>query len=145
MTMTWEDHARRLGLDPTTLAPKADTPETLTKYRNRRTRYGGRTYASAREAERAADLDTMTTAGIVTWWYPQPQVFLGPGRVPYRPDFLVIDGDGFHFEDVKGHATQRARDIARLWAAHGPAPLVIIYANRHQIISPIHAGPSPSL
>lgn len=136
MTLSWREHARRLGLDPSTMRPDAENRRSLSKFRNRRTRYGGRNYDSEREARRAAELDAFMASGVIRWWYPHPQIYLGPGRIPYKPDFLIIDDTGFYFEDVKGYTTQRTRDIARLWRAHGPARLLIVYEDSVRVIDP---------
>lgn len=140
MTVSWEEHARRLGLDPATMTPKVEARRSLSKFRNRRTRYDGRSYDSERESRRAAELDVLMASGVIRWWYPQPQIFLGPGRIPYRPDFLIIDDKGFYFEDVKGYITQRTRDIARLWRAHGPSRLLVVHEDSVRVIDPRVGG-----
>ena len=68
---------------------------------------------------------------------PQPPVLLGPAHVLYVPDFLVIEPRGsWFFIDVKGVETQRFKVVKQLWAAHGPAPLHVIYLKKTEVIYP---------
>lgn len=112
------------------------------KYRNKRTEYNGRTYASKAEAARAEELANY--ARLIPGSWHVPQVRLNLAGIPYTVDFLCFQSDGeshlhntdwgtrpmgaVHCEDVKGMEKQRDRDIQRLWAAgHGlPMPLVIL-------------------
>lgn len=89
------------------------------KYKAQRTEYGGRTYASKREAAYAKQLDAMKQArggDRVTEWTPQVRVPLKvrsdspPHRevliCHYVVDFAVTFGDGrVEYHEVKGFET----------------------------------------
>lgn len=113
---------------------------TTNKYRAKKTVYNGRIYDSAAEARVAAQLDVGVRAGTVSWWLPQVSVLLGP--LKYTPDFLVAEPCDapssaesmpflIHFVDVKGFATQRWRDVRKMWATYGPSPLRVIMGGKH--------------
>jgi hypothetical protein len=97
------------------------------KYNAVRIEYGGAIYDSKAEATRAAELDVLLKHDRIQNWERQVTVELVKG-FKARIDFKVHDpaGQGSWYEDVKGVETQRTRDIKRLWAAHGPLPLVIL-------------------
>ena len=104
-------------------------PAKRSKYRNVRTEYNGRTYASKAEANWAARLDL---AGDRWWWLPQVAFELGDER--YVVDFLVFGRwreGGRNFwdvvaHDVKGFETPKFEKIRKLWAKYGPCPLVVV-------------------
>jgi len=97
------------------------------KYDAQRTVFDGVSYDSKAEATRARELNLLEAAGEIGRWKRQVPVELVKG-FSCRVDFLVFSTDNTseHFEDVKGMETQRSRDIKRLWAVHGPLPLVIL-------------------
>lgn len=121
------------------------------KYRNVPKEYNGRTYQSTAEANYAADLDSRLRTGEVIDWIPQPTVRLGPARIVYRPDFLVVGASArtdyayrckcpdhmaiyAEYVDVKGMDTPRFKVIKDLWRAHGRLPLLIVYKDRTERI-----------
>jgi hypothetical protein len=126
--------------------PEAEKP--TSKYRAKRTEYGGRMYDSRAEASYAQQLDLARQAGQVLWWLPQPTFRLDV--LTYRADFLVlgyqefllVDRQGRDFAvnslvaaevyavDVKGATPPRWRDIRKLWVAHGPFPLRVVRRNQ---------------
>lgn len=79
------------------------------KYRNKRTLYNGRLFASKKEAERAIELDLLVRSGIVKEWEAQPRFPMEHNGVKicsYVGDFRVIYPDGrIEIEDVKGMKT----------------------------------------
>ncbi len=75
------------------------------KYHAQRTEYGGRIFASKREARYAEQLDLRVKAGEVSYWLPQVPIPI-PGHATYRVDFLEVWGDGsLHWVEVKGVRT----------------------------------------
>jgi hypothetical protein len=89
------------------------------KYRNRRTPYGADVYDSAREANRAAELDMLTRAGEIAG-YAKQVPFRLPGDIVYRADFVVLLQDGtYRIEDAKGVRTKEYRLKKRLMKARG--------------------------
>jgi hypothetical protein len=81
--------------------------EKQSKYRNRRTPYNGVMYDSQKEATRAWELDQMLKAGEITG-YERQKVYILPGEIKYKADFLVKYPDGHEeIEDVKSPATRK--------------------------------------
>lgn len=79
----------------------------MSKYRARKTEYGGQTYDSAAEAQYAERLELRRLAGDIRWWTRAAPIVLVPGkrkdRITYKPDFWVVGADGSGwFVDVKG-------------------------------------------
>lgn len=74
------------GALPATLA---STEEEVSKYRSRRTEYGGILYDSKKEAEKAQELDLRVAGKAVLYWLRQVPFRL-PGGVVYRVDFQVF-------------------------------------------------------
>ena len=70
---------------------------TISKYRNRRTSYGGQNYHSQKEANRARDNDLRIKAGELSFYLTQVPIRL-PGGVVYRLDFV-------EFTQIKGNAS----------------------------------------
>jgi len=83
------------------------------KYNAIRTRYRGRTYDSKKEANYAAQLDLLQTAGEIDGWIPQVSLPVTPiSSIRYRADFLVLKPgweDYVEFIDVKGRDTPQSR------------------------------------
>ena len=93
--------------------------EKRSKYGNRRTSYGGHTYDSQREANRAAELDMLIRAGEIAG-YARQVGFQLPGGIEYRADFVVLNLDGtYKIEDAKGVRTQVYKLKKRLMADKG--------------------------
>ena len=123
----------------------------MSKYRSKRTKYNGVSYASKAEAKRASVLDLMARAGDVAWWIAQPKFRLGCPENVYVPDFLVartnggtFRGRGFsiHAEDVKGHETQKFKRDKRLWRRYGPFELHIIKPGSTEVVTPVNQDPA---
>ena len=106
------------------------------KYRNKPKIYNGRRYQSTAEAAYAAQLDMRLLIGDVLDWIPQPAVSLGPARISYHPDFLVVEHGEAYYVDVKGMETPRFEVIKDLWRVHGRLPLLIVYKDRTERIPP---------
>ena len=102
------------------------------KYHAQPTYYLDIRYDSRAEAERARELDQMVSAHAIFLWMPHPVLRLGPARIRYTPDFMVVarGGEKFWYEDVKGKETERFKVIRQLWFAHGPAPLHVLKRDR---------------
>lgn len=96
------------------------------KWGNEKTVYGGRTYDSKAEADRAAELDLQKRGNAIRAWAAQVTVQLTP-EIKYRADFLVceLSGDAY-YEDVKGVEAERFRIIRQLWPQFGPLPLHVL-------------------
>jgi hypothetical protein len=118
------------------LPPGTVPPARPSKYRNRRTVYGGIRYDSVAEADRAATLDNQVAARVVLWWTRQVPFWLGPANIKVIMDFLVVSPLGVRVEDVKGMETPRFRDIRKLWFAHGPVDLWIVKRSGIEVIGP---------
>lgn len=82
----------------------------MSKYRNVKTEYDGRAYASKKEARRAAELDLLKKAGEVVEWVPQVRypVAINDAHIcTYVADFVVTWKDGsVTVEDCKGVRTR---------------------------------------
>lgn len=89
----------------------------------------GIVFGSKAEMRRYAELKVATQGMAISGFTIQPTVKLTK-HVKYRPDFMVLEKDGFHYEDVKGVWTQRFRVVVQLWREFGPAPLVILTRSR---------------
>ena len=102
----------------------------------KKTEYNGITYDSKAEADRAAVLDMLQRASVVTWWLRQVPVDIGdPGvDLPYKVDFLVFEGGRIHAEDVCGIITVQKQRRIRQWKKRGPFPLHIIHGKNFEII-----------
>lgn len=122
---------------PDNPAREPPTPKP-SKYRNKRTEYGGRTYDSKAEAIRAEQLDWEKSAGLIREWTPQPAYHLGCPEHTYRADFEVIGKDGETWtEDVKGTETSKFRQDKRLWRVYGPHPLRVLKRGKEtEVIEP---------
>lgn len=84
-----------------------------------------RLYDSEAERDRAAELRLLEAAGEISGLEEQPRLEI-ERLVFYRPDFKYVERDGrLVYEDVKGAEGERWRVIVRLWAIHGPAPLLV--------------------
>lgn len=113
---------------------KLDAPPGTNKYHAVRAEYNGRWYDSRAEADYAAFLDTEKSyprPGSTKWWIPQVRLELGPARISYKVDFLVVLHNGtIEAHEVKGRRTERFRIIVKLWKQHGPCPLKIFCKGR---------------
>lgn len=89
------------------------------KYGNRKTEVDGVVYDSAREAKRHSELALMQKSGEILSWAEQV-VFLLPGGIKYRADFVILNKDGtWAVEDAKGMRTKEYKLKKRLMAAMG--------------------------
>jgi hypothetical protein len=90
------------------------------KYNAQKTGLDGKTYASRREAYRAAELKALQKAGEIVGFAEQVPILL-PGDTTYRADFVVLNRDGtFTVEDAKGVKTPVYRLKKRLvWDRYG--------------------------
>jgi len=118
------------------------------KFRSKRTEYNSVWFASKAEAARAAELDLLLKAGLITEWIPQPVFRLGVPENKYVADFLVINSPQCSYcgakhahgcigpmehikeprtwvEEIKGVETPVFKKNKRLWQAYGRLPLVI--------------------
>lgn len=95
------------------------------KYGNRRTEYGGRTYDSALEAGCAAHLDALARLGFVVGWVAQPRYRLAAGVV-YVADFSVSYSHGApRVLDAKGVLTSVFKIKRKLFEGqYGPLDVV---------------------
>lgn len=110
-------------------------PAARSKYRSVRTEYAGVLFDSKAEARRAAELDLLVKAGHVRFWIGQPKFRLGCPENVYRPDFLVVAGNGsVYVEDVKGVDTPKFRRDLKLWRAYGPCPLHVVRAKDTEVV-----------
>jgi len=97
------------------------------KYGNKRTAYGGRTYASKAEAQRAAELDMLKRAGEIVSWRPQPRYTLGCDENVYIADFEIQWTNTYvTTEDVKGVETAKFKRDKKLWRRYANHRLVIL-------------------
>lgn len=91
------------------------------KYHSRRTEYGGRTYASQKEAEYARTLDLRKRVGEIRDWRPQVHIPLdvnGERVCTYVVDFEVIYPNGLReLVETKGFQTETWKLKRRLFEA----------------------------
>lgn len=93
------DTAKQLGIDAQKKTAKPS------KYKNRRTMVNGTTYDSEKEANRAAELALLCTAGEVIKVFEQVPFPISDKR-KYVADFVVLYPDGhWEVEDAKGMLT----------------------------------------
>lgn len=93
--------------------------EKPSKYRNRHTEFNGKTYASQREANRAAELQLMVRAGEIMAVCEQVPFDL-PGGIKYIADFVILLPDGtYRVEDAKGVKTDVYKLKKRLMRKKG--------------------------
>lgn len=94
----------------------------VSKYKARKTAYGGSVYDSGKEAKRAAELELLQRAGKIRNLRRQVKFtlqegFLYEGRkiraIEYVADF-VYEADGLIIEDVKGYRTPEYRIKAKM-------------------------------
>lgn len=94
-------------------------PKRPNKYGNRKTTVDGKTYDSAREAQRHSELKLLQRAGDIRGFAEQV-TFILPGGVKYRADYVVLCNDGsYRVEDAKGVRTKEYRIKKRLMAEMG--------------------------
>lgn len=106
-----------------------------------RRRMGDRTYGSLAEMRYAQRLEIEHAAGEVQFFLEQTRVRLGVPENVYVPDFFVVMRDGaFRFVEVKGKPTPKWRRDMRLWAAYGPATLVVVDARTLTVVQEIEGG-----
>lgn len=110
------------------------------KYRNKPTRFRGRTYDSKFECEWAVKYHMLLRAGELRGVIPQPIVDLAPHREEgeyYRPDFQLIRKDGsVIFVEIKGVETDKFKKVRGEWSDHGPSELHIIKRGKDVEILP---------
>lgn len=101
------------------------TPEKRPKYGNRKTVVDGKTFDSAKEAQRYGELRLLERAGIISSLRCQPRFVMrvnGIDVCTYVADFDYHDSkkDRFVVEDVKGVRTKEYRIKKKLMLAiHG--------------------------
>lgn len=87
----------------------ASQPEDIkpkNKYHAQKTEVDGIVFDSKLESERYKQLKLLKHSGEIRWFNLQPSFTL-PGRVRYRPDFIVCDNEGLIWvEDAKGRETK---------------------------------------
>lgn len=106
-----------------------------------RRRWNGRTYDSIAEMRYAQQLHARVASGDLLIVIEQPRLWLGVPENVYVPDFFVLATDGrCLFVDVKGSSTAKWRRDMKLWAAYGPAELVVIDARTLRTDSTIDGG-----
>lgn len=120
---------------------KLDAPPRANKYHAVRAQYNGRWYDSMAEANHASYLDaekSINSPNYVLWWVPQVRFDLGPARISYKVDFLVVRRNmTIEVHEVKGRRTERFRIIVKLWRQHGPCTLKIFHkGNLEETIIP---------
>lgn len=97
-------------------------------------KHAGHYWSSHEEAQRARMLQEQEKAGAISNLVFHPRLRLSDAEIKYTADFsYVIGGDSLTlgtkvFEDFNSGRDPRFKDIARLWAAYGPAPLYITRA-----------------
>lgn len=102
------EYREMVGLDKPTPA--------RSKHNAQRTEYGGRTYASMKEANRAFELSMIKRAGEIVSFVPQVSMPLSPDSASrYITDFMVVHedlGNGQYvvsFEDPTGQTTAKKK------------------------------------
>lgn len=95
------------------------------KYSARKTLFGGRCYDSKAEADRAAELALLETAGEIADLQTQPRIELEPG-IFWKLDFAYTERGRRVHEDVKGIVTREAALKMKIWRNHGPTLLRIV-------------------
>ena len=94
----------------------------VSKYKARKTAYGGSVYDSAKEAKRAAELELLQRAGKIRNLRRQVKFTLQEGfsyegrkirAIEYIADF-VYEADGLIIEDVKGYRTPEYKIKAKM-------------------------------
>lgn len=77
-------------------------------------------YKSKLEALYARELAALAHAGEIISWQYEPLNFRLPGQKNfYKPDFLVRDGDGLTFYEVKGRNLSDDRSLVKMKTAAG--------------------------
>lgn len=103
------------------------TAEKVAKFKNIKTEFNGRSFASKGEAECYAYLCILERAGERKVLGQQKHVKLSKAQILYIPDFLTED---LHTHEMiycefKGFETPEWKIKRRLWMAYGPAKLEI--------------------
>lgn len=93
------------------------------KYGNKRTSIGSRTYDSGAEARRGAMLQLMEKSGNISDLQFQVTFKLSEAEVTYRADYTYMENGRLVAEDMKGVRTERFRLIVKLWRVYGPCLL----------------------
>lgn len=103
---------------------------TYNKFGAQRTAYGGVTYHSKKEAEKAAELDLLKRAGEVKHWERQvkiPLIVNGQEICTYVCDFKVTDKNNkVEYVECKGFLTPEAKLKMKLVRALYPAMTITI-------------------
>jgi hypothetical protein len=84
-------------------------------------------YRSKWEAQYAAKLDMEKQAGVIkAWWYEPFSLWL-PGKVRYKPDFMIeyIEGKSLEIVEVKGFSKNRRDGMTRLKVAAALFPCFV--------------------
>ena len=96
----------RNAFDCAKAAPHPEAVKPNNKYHAKKTVVDEITFDSKLEAEWYKLLKLMKHAGEIRWFNLQPS-FVLPGRIRYRPDFIVCDNSGnIWVEDAKGKETK---------------------------------------
>lgn len=89
------------------------------KYKNKKTMYGGVLFDSQREAQYAQDLDLRVRAGDLKSWRRQVPIELivnGHLIYRYRIDFVEVNNDGSEvWTEIKSEMTAKLRDFVIVW------------------------------
>lgn len=109
---------------------------TYNKYNAQKTVYNGVTYASKKEANKAAELDYLKNAGEVLEWRGQPRYVVSPrfikfGKIYrpiiYIPDFWVkYKDERIEVIDTKGRQTAEFKIKAKLFNLKYPDLKLVI-------------------
>jgi len=81
------------------------------------------TYRSKLESAWANHLDMQVVGGEIARWWFEPLNLRLPGKKNfYKPDFLVLAGDGLTFYEVKGRNPSDDRSLVKIKTAAGITP-----------------------
>lgn len=77
-------------------------------------------YRSKLEARYAQHLKALEFSGSIAFWHYEPMNFRLPGEKNfYKPDFLIVAGDGITFVDTKGRNKSDERSLVKIKTAAG--------------------------
>jgi hypothetical protein len=95
------------------------------KYRNKKTVIGNKTFASKAEARLYEHLKFREDQGEITNLLTQVQVHLTDADILFKPDFSYIENDVVRYCEMKGFSTAVWAIKKRLWKFYGPGVLDI--------------------
>lgn len=77
-------------------------------------------YRSKLEARYAQHLKALEFSGSIAFWHYEPMNFRLPGEKNfYKPDFLIVAGNGITFVDTKGRNKSDERSLVKIKTAAG--------------------------